>query len=299
MSDSNWSERDEDHFRMFTAAAARQDDMPYQTLDGRGIVICSGGRYDVCTYVLMNRLRQLGCNLPVQIWYRGVRERNDVLQEVLRPLGVEFADAETVRESHPARILRGWEIKAYAMIHSPFREVMLLDADNVPVKDPTYLFDAAPYKKHGAVFWPDYERLQPERKFWRACDVAYRDEPEFETGQILVDKSRCWRALGLTMWINEYSDYYYGRVMHGDKETFHMAWLRLGQPYAMIPTPIHTLLHTMCQHDFDGQRVFQHRNFDKWSLDGNIRIEGFEGEDACLELIEQYRRELVRCPAAA
>jgi hypothetical protein len=46
----------------------------------------------------------------------------------------------------------------------------------------------------------------------------------------------------------------------------------------------------MCQHDFQGRRVFQHRNLDKWSLFGNKRVKGFWFEDECRQYLDQLRR---------
>jgi hypothetical protein len=43
----------------------------------------------------------------------------------------------------------------------------------------------------------------------------------------------------------------------------------------------------MCQHDFNGRRIFQHRNLAKWSLRGNPQIPGFSQEPECLGFIEQ------------
>jgi len=37
-----------------------------------------------------------------------------------------------------------------------FSEVLYLDSDNIPLTDPSYLFDHEVYKRHGAVFWPDF-----------------------------------------------------------------------------------------------------------------------------------------------
>lgn len=122
--------------------------------------------------------------------------------------GVECVDALEVRRQHPARMLRGWEVKPYAMLHCPFREVMLLDADNHPVRDPSFLFDTGLYQETGSLFWPDLGRLGPERAIRRICAVDYRDEPEFESGQMVVNKERCWRELQLTMHLNEYSDFW-------------------------------------------------------------------------------------------
>lgn len=50
------------------------------------------------------------------------------------------------------------QIKADAIIASSFEEVLYLDSDNIPLRDPTYLFDTELYAGEGrprAVFWSD------------------------------------------------------------------------------------------------------------------------------------------------
>ncbi len=263
---------------------------PDGRFEGRGVVICGGGKkYLPSAWVAIRMLRHLGCELPIQLWHLGPGEVDPRIASVVRSLGVETVDAEEVRREHPCRILNGWELKCYAILHSPFREVLLLDADNHPVVAPTYLFDAPEYRKAGAIFWPDYNRLEPSRMAWEAFDVPYRDEPEFETGQVVVDKRACWSALQLTMHFNEHSDYYYHHVW-GDKETFHLAFRRVGTPYAMPDRGIDSLDGCMCQHDFEGRRVFQHRNMDKWKIDGSNRsIFGFLDEDLCRRFVAELR----------
>jgi Mannosyltransferase putative/Glycosyltransferase family 9 (heptosyltransferase) len=258
---------------------------------GRGVVICAGGpRLFACAYVCARMLRFLGCQLPIQFWHLGAREMDDDMRAVAAELGVACIDAERLRERRPARILNGWELKAYALLHAPFREILLLDADNVPVCDPTYLFDSAEFKARGAVFWPDYQRLAPDRSIWSICEVAYRDEPEIESGQVLIDKPAVFAELALTMWMNEHSDYFYAHI-HGDKGTFQMAWRKLDRLYAMPAYGIESLDSTMCQHDFVGRRLFQHRNMDKWRLDGsNPRIRGFLYEDQCRAALADLRQ---------
>jgi hypothetical protein len=137
--------------------------------------------------------------------------------------------------------------------------------------------------------------------------VEYRDEPEFESGQIVIDKQRCWKPLSLAMWMNEHCDFWY-RFIHGDKDTFHFAWRKLGVAYAMPSRPIEPLYipgrrdGVMCQHDFEGRRLFQHRNFGKWTINGergdnpgfldeveDVRIPGFLQEDECRAHIERLR----------
>ena len=258
--------------------------------EGKGIVIPGGGvSYFVNAWVCVNMLRHLGCTLPIQIWYLGQKEIDQRMKTLIEPLEVECVDAQEIRKIHPARILNGWELKPYSIIHCPFNEVLLLDADNVPVKDPEYLYNTSQYKETGAIFWPDYNRLGPEREIWEICGVEYRDEPEFESGQIVVNKGKCWEALSLTMWYNEHSDFYY-QYIHGDKDTFHMAFKKLNKPYAMTDWPICPLDGTMCQHDFKGNRIFQHRNMVKWNFDGdNRRVEDFLYEKECRIFLDKLR----------
>ena len=134
----------------------------------------------------------------------------------------------------------GWELKSYAILHSPYREVLLLDADNVPVVNPEFLFTSSEYRATGALFWPDFLRGRDKKNMaiWRSFGLHMPNELEFETGQILVDKSRCWRALCLALWMNENSDFFY-QYLHGDKETFHLAFRKLKEPYALVGLSSH------------------------------------------------------------
>jgi ADP-heptose:LPS heptosyltransferase len=259
---------------------------------GRGIVICGGGvRYFTSAWVCINMLRRLGCRLPIQFWYLGKKEMDDQMKTLLAPLDTECVDACKVRRCFPVRILQGWELKPYAILQSPFREVLLLDADNVPVVNPEFLFDTPQFQTSAAVFWPDYRRRKTGQALavWKSCGLRPPKEPEFETGQVVIEKRRCWPALCLCMWFNENSDFYYEHL-HGDKETFHLAFRKLKKIYSLVPKPIHSLEGTMCQHDFQGRRVFQHRNMDKWDLFlRNKRVEDFWFEKECRDDIAQLQ----------
>ena len=152
------------------------------------------------------------------------------------------------------------------------------------------MFSAEPYVRAGAVFWPDRDRLSPDREIWDVVGVEYRDEREVESGQLLINKRLSWHALNVTMFMNEWSDFYY-HFIHGDKETFHLGWRKVGQDYAMPDRGLELLDDTMCQHDFDGARIFQHRNYRKWQLvESNEPVPGFWLEDACLGFVDELRR---------
>jgi hypothetical protein len=258
---------------------------------GRGIVICGGGAaYFPGVWVCVNQLRRLGCALPIQVWHLGPHEIDARMESMLSPLGVECVDVGHVRQRYPARLLNGWELKPYALLHSRFREVLLLDADNVPVRNPEYLFKAARFRRAGAMFWPDFWVLPASSPVWRWCGLKPRAVGEFESGQILVNKQKCWRALNLAMWFNEQSDFFYAHL-HGDKDTFQLAFRALQQPYVMPAKPLARLRATMLQYDLSGRRLFQHRNLDKWNLlPVNRRIAGFWFEAECRTDLEKLRR---------
>jgi Mannosyltransferase putative len=274
---------------LLEAAVADPPPYPAGGFAGRGIVICAGGeRLFTCAWVAIGILRRhLGCRLPIQLWHLGPAEIGPPMRALLEEFDVETVDALAPAGRAPMRIVGGWELKPYAIVHSRFREVFLLDADNVPLIDPATLFDLPQYASTGAIFWPDIVRLRADNPIWAVCGVAFRSTPSFESGQLLVDKQRCWAALQLALHMNQHSDFFY-QHLYGDKDTFLMAWLRLGRDYAMpghLPVKRHDVLN---QHHFDGRVIFQHRNAAKWSYGrGNPRIPGFELEEECLGLLAE------------
>lgn len=287
----------ESNARQAFEAAARRDvaEIAGDTL--RGIVIPAGGlRYLPGAYVAAAMLRRLGCALPIELWHMGNAEMPTAFREPLRGLGVDIVDALEVRREHPARCLGGYELKAYALVYTRFTEVLLLDADNVPVTDPSFLFETPELVGRGVIFWPDYGMSRPAlatgalsrtHPIWALTGVAFRGDRELESGQICVDRKRCLRELVLALWLNEHSDFWY-RYLWGDKDTFHIAFRKLEREWAMPARgPIDLSGLAMAQCDFEGRVIFQHRHGAKWSLDENPRIPGFKHEALCLELLAE------------
>jgi hypothetical protein len=290
-----------------TARAAMQsfvEDMPPcpGNLTGTGVVIAAGGLdYLVNAWVAIRQLRRRGCRLPVQVWHLGPAEMPPLLARLLEAEDVACVDAHTLLPRHPVRQLGGWALKAYALLHAPFRHVLLLDADNVPTVDPSFLFDSAPYQATGAIFWPDRPEgvglpgsvLRANHPIWRLCDLSYRGDPSFESGQICVDRLRCWRPLQLALWMNEHADFWY-QFIYGDKDTFQIAWRALDAPWAMpAARPLMADPRVFSQLDFEGRVIFQHRFGDKWRLDGsNARIPSFAHEEECRQAIDELKQPL-------
>lgn len=256
---------------------------------GRGIVVCGGGyKYFTNAYILARLLRHHGCELPMELWAAEASEVTPQMRTIAESVGFEvrLLPRTSVQKMKSQTLRKGmrwqWMLKPYAIIHSKFNEVLFLDADSFPTRDPAPLFEAQPYREHGAVFWPDVRAMGPDHVIWDIMNVPFRWEREFETGQMLIDKRRCWETLHFALWMNQQASDFYNLIW-GDKDTFRFAWHKFGRPFAMIQHPPQYMefpgtaeVAGLWQHDFEGNWLFQHRNMAKWDLLGsNPRIPGY------------------------
>lgn len=260
--------------------------------DGTGIVMAAGGpRYLRMAFVTISLIRQNGWHIPIDVWHLGPKELGNDLRRRFAHLDIRFVDALQVRKLHPARQLGGWELKSFAMAHSRFRNVMLLDADCVPILPPDQLFESPEYLKTGVIVAPDIIKNRKSDAIFTFMGIRLPESFwEGESGFIMLDKTRNWRALELTRWLNDYSDFYY-KYVWGDKDLLPLACLRTGTPYRMLP---------MCTWEpfgirhywFNGDVVADHhmdrkRNpaafvppghealggmFDRWDFDADLRL---------------------------
>lgn len=258
----------------------------------RGIVTSIYDGEFASGWVLLKELNRLGCPLPIQVFHRP----DELSEQQISLLRSISANIETVCLDSPA----GFAFKVMAIFKSTFAEVLWIDADNVPIRDPVFLFDDAEYVEKGSLFWRDVSgvdrasRWHPASPVWGIFEVVYNDAEEFESGQLLIDKTRCWAELCLTSFFNINSAIYY-QFVQGDKDTFRMAWwhchLKKGRgllqtntlshpsvPYGFMPYgPFHVGRlnpwkkwgggSVMVQRDRDGDPLFNHRNCNKWKID--------------------------------
>ena len=203
----------------------------------------------------------------MEVWYLG---RNDEMpadrQALLAPFGVECVDADAVRRLHPARSLNGWELKVFATLHSRFEELLFLDADCYPCRNPEFLFGLDDYRELGAVFWPDMAAIDHRLK-WSAFGIPDPNRlGSVESGQYVIHKRTSWRPLNLAWFYNDHSDYYY-RYCYGDKHTFEVAWASCGQPFVMWQPRARWEAVAYLHPGPDGQPLFVHRCADKFRFD--------------------------------
>ena len=263
----------------------KRDAPPYpgpSVYAGRGIVIVGGNapKYQTSYWVAVHAIRRAGCELPVQLWFPAGEAPDCAHAEELRRMNVEivsFADFQSAGGA-AAEMTNRFMYKIVAMLFSPFEEVLMMDGDNIALRDPETLFDAEDYVRTGSLLWMD---------FWRGssapdCQVVLGNATKLpfthESGQMLVHKRKIWDALGLALFMNSHSDFFYplsiGYMGLGDKEIVAMSLLHLGLEYGLVSKgPDHVgvrdhdraevLGNTMMQHGPDGKPFFMHTNLGK------------------------------------
>lgn len=220
----------EAHRRIFKDRISEiQKSQPQPSGFGRGVVTLGGGlKYFPAAYVLCHMLRKLGCTLPIEVWYLNRYELDPKMESLLTGLGdVRCVDGSLSVPTKP-RCWGGWEAKPWAIQHSEFDEVLFLDADIVPARDPSYLFDAPEYLASGAVFWPNWDHAvsyTASKHAWEVLGLQApgrvagskqwpgHDKPTdyipCETGQMLFSKRECWYALEVAKLLSDHSDFWF------------------------------------------------------------------------------------------
>ena len=289
--------------------------------EGRGIVTLGGSaKYFGAAYVLVSVLRRLGCQLPVEWWFLGPEELDPRMLELAEQLGgVQCVNLfeRTGKYGRQPRRIGGWEAKAWAIMYSRFAEVLFLDADNVPARDPTYLFNSPEYLRTGTLAWPDFApegwsvteaafqiaRLPVPGKTARPDWRAPTDYRPWETGQLLVAKPHAWHALEVWAGLSDQSDFWYPReykgaghwLVYGDKDQAYLAWEATRTSYAMPPDCSFAgsnAAGAFMQLDPAGELVFQHRvqPATKWKLhEENRQVPGSLHHAVCEEALQQLR----------
>lgn len=242
----------------------------------RGIVLVAYPKVIAGVYAIVRTLRYHGCLLPVELWIdpMEMRPKHSVLVALVRHYNCYV---RIIHDPHATK----FHAKPYAIYHSRFESLLFLDSDNIPVRDPTYLFDSPEFRKHGAIFWPDFWRpmvrtpfnVHEQSALWRLLDMPFTDMFEQESGQILVNRTRSRPALSKLMFYSAHlprlvTDW---QLVWGDKDLFRLAWLNTSTPFHMVQhlvmlgglyDPIEDFFCgvAMVQRDPDGDILFMHRN---------------------------------------
>ncbi|GMF28074.1 unnamed protein product [Phytophthora lilii] len=242
-------------------------------------------------YATIRVLRDvLKCQLPIEIWFHVDEIGSDYgLLAPLQQLAI-FVGGVSFHPMYNPRA-KGFLSKIFAIYNSHFDRVLFLDADNVPVRDPSFLFASNEFEANGAVFWPDFWHprhtlfnLQARSMLWELVDMPFVDMFEQESGQLLVDRTRHAAPLELVYFYAFHEPNFFEKmeVVYGDKDLFRLAWMKLKAPFHMIealPAMAGRAINgsfcgmTMVQHDASGEVLFLHRNQHKLTGERDERME--------------------------
>ncbi|KAJ3402056.1 ATP binding domain 4 [Chytriomyces hyalinus] len=200
----------------------------------RGVVLMGNGKSVRMALMAVHMLRATGCSLPVEYAYL----RNELKQSHLDLLA---ANNITARDYWTPEIesfkwsknsLRLGAPKVDAILSSPFQQLLFLDPDVMPLRDPTYLFETNQFRKTGALFWPDFKSTPKTSDIWKITSQPYEFEFEFESGQIVLDKSRndVLLALKVAHYFCRESAYFF-KIIWGDKDAFRWGFKVAGVDY--------------------------------------------------------------------
>eukprot|EP00727_Mastigamoeba_balamuthi_P011603 m51a1_g7065 hypothetical protein (448) ;mRNA; f:185369-187459 len=221
----------------------------------RGIVLtCSASLFALCFTNVQILLDVLQTKLPIELWrQRGEltgKQEAMLLEEAsrhpsqLRMRFTEELDGAFGRlfgrfrplRTGPLSRSKPYHLKVMALVGSAFREVMLLDSDCMAAYDPEFLWRTPQFRETGALFWPDAMSAGRSWPVWDLIGLEPREQRTVESGMVLVNKTRCWRALLACAYMNHRQDFFY-RFLYGDKDTFLFAWMGLGAPFHLIEFP--------------------------------------------------------------
>lgn len=190
---------------------------------GDGIVMVAGGPvYLREAYCNVTLIREAGCQLPIQIWHLGPKEAPPEWQRKFVHLDVEFVDAEELAKREFIRILTGWTCKGVAVKYSPFRNVLLLDADCHPLRTPEEMFADWNFQQHGMICFPDCQRNARHDRIFPCLGLLVGSVQEHENGLFLIDKVRNWNVACLMKFFGDHADFFY-RMRHGEKDYWGIA----------------------------------------------------------------------------
>lgn len=256
----------------------------------RGIVTVGGGKFFPPLLVSLRILRRTGTTLPVEVFIPQQDYEAELCDSVFPSLGATCR----VFPDIPPLSLDSFQFKVFAMLFSSFEDVLLLDADDFPVRDVEPLFTSQPFRQTGMIVWPDFWGTAVSPLYYMVSGqqpIPISARPKSETGQLLVSKRRHWLTLLLSAYYNYFPDIYYpllcqGCIGCGDSETFLPAADALNLPYYYVKTPPLHVGHRMKDGGVQGHVIAQYDAVDDFRETSGV---GSSTASSALETVEQRK----------
>ena len=173
---------------------------PAGRFHGRGVVMLAGGRYAEFAATSLGVLRALGSTLPVEVWVKDEGEEQAGWCDELLAEGMACRRLADYVDMDNKKLRNPYSWKIMTMLFSSFREILFLDADDIPIRNMDEVFESDVYRTNGAVLWPDYWKhtgsdwLSYVTGLTEGKSEAMWEEQSVESGQILWNKETHWKV---------------------------------------------------------------------------------------------------------
>lgn len=230
---------------------------------GRGIATTMNENTTDTAYAMVNTIRTvLQSKLPIEIFYIGSNglispdtiQRLEATEDV-RCIELDNDIPDLKRSLNGNDLIEAF-VQPYAIMYSRFQEILWLQVNTLPLKDPEGLFESQKYTEAGALFWPDVcNRFTATAEAWPLFGLArpdnYPDTASMDTmwgnecvaghreisgSQMLIDKSRGWSALNIAAVMSREHYFFYERVFGEVKQGLAFA-------YDYTDTQYHVVTH--------------------------------------------------------
>lgn len=221
-------------------------------LRDKGIVMTIGNNFVTTGIQTIRALQHLNSTLQIVVFYADIFDlASENVHKLARIPGVEVTN---LCKMFNCTILDmdKWDTKPFALLASPFKETILMDADAIFVQNPDILFQDPGYLSTGALLFKDrtlfggpshtanwLKRVLPKpiSELAQATRMYQgRTIHEVESGVVVMDKGRHLFGLLMICLLNMGS---FKEEMHtwthGDKETFWIGLEIVGETYEIHP----------------------------------------------------------------
>lgn len=213
--------------------------------EGDGIVFVGGGTYSLMTFSVIKTIRSLGTTLPIEVL---IPTEEDSINDKEFCALIEEYNSKCIylnriftKDLLEENEFQGFQYKSLALFASSFENVLLLDADDYPLKNLDSIFTHKVFKENGLILWPDFWKRTTNPFFYESANAAvnvgkrvrngvdtvsnlatflnnnekadsipFHDfdgtipDPSSETGQMMLNKKKHWSTLLLSLYYNIY-----------------------------------------------------------------------------------------------
>lgn len=274
------------------ASVIRQlPEYPQELYQGNGIVMTGGGKYMRIALLSLRMLRWNNSTLPVELWMLDQSEYDEELCDYMHDqLRVTCRRLDEIMD-FKARQVKSYQLKVLSIMFSSFEHILFLDADNIPIVQPDFLFRSEPFRSHPIVAWQDFWQATMSPLIYKISgldpdterkDVSHEllKKSTVESGQLLYNKRACWKALCLSTWYNLFGPKWWYEMFsldapgEGDKETFLFSARVLRINFWLVTKGVRPVGY-FDRDGFQGTAMWQHNPLEDYiynTYDNNTRI---------------------------